>query len=224
MKYIGGLDTEEPEECTTLFDFGEVEDYCLFIVEGPPPNCDLPFNLDTLSSSYTSVTLNWEDPTDDHINHNLRYRKAGTFSWTQIDAIDPPFEVTNLELCSDYEAQVSANCLDMGTSGYTNIFVFSTDCIINTQNPISTTISVHLSPNPADEFIVLDFEIPVASDIRISLMSVDGKQYLLQDENFAEAGNHQLTLTELDRFSAGLYWLIFETEEERRFEKVLLCR
>ncbi|MFT5261952.1 MAG: serine protease [Polaribacter sp.] len=224
MKYIGDFDMEEPEYCTSLFGFGEVEDYCLLIVEGPPPNCDLPFNLDTLSSSFANVTLNWEDPTEDHENHNLRYRKSGTFNWTQINGIDPPFELSNLELCTNYESQVSANCVGMGTSGFTNIFVFSTDCIINSQNLLSTAIKIGLYPNPADQFLVVDFEIPIASNIKLSLISVDGKQQLLQDGYFAEAGEHQLVLDELSQFPAGLYWLVFETEEDSVFEKIVLVR
>ncbi len=224
MKYIGDFDMEEPQACTSMFGFGEVEDYCLLIVEGPPPNCDLPFSLDTLSSSYTKVTLTWEDPTSDHENHNLRYRKSGTFNWTQIDAIDPPFELNNLELCTNYEAQVAANCLDMGTSGYTNIFIFRTDCITNTNNPLPAAIKVSLSPNPANHFVVVDFEIPLAADIRLSLMSVDGRRYDLEGAYFAQAGEHQIVLEELGRFPVGLYWLVFETEKDVIYERLLLSR
>ncbi|MFK7809472.1 MAG: GEVED domain-containing protein, partial [Saprospiraceae bacterium] len=222
MKYIGAGDMDAPEACTVDFGFGEVEDYCIRIVEGAIPECDLPFNLDSIASAFNSVTLSWEDPTEDHENHNLRYRKLGTFEWTQLDNIDPPVVLSNLLFCTDYEAQVTANCVNGGSSGYTNILVFKTPCTINTETVLTTQLQIELFPNPVINKLIVSYELPEASDVDISLISLDGRRTNLLSNHFSQSGAQQITFERMDQFPAGLYWLELETEREVKYVKVLL--
>lgn len=222
MKYIGGTDLAEPEACSQFFDFGEVEDYCLKIEVGATPACDLPINLEALSTTTFGATVNWEDPTEDHENHNIKYRLFGTFNWIEIQGISPPFQLSSLEPCEEYEVQVSANCVDSGTSGYTQSLVFETACTINSNNLITNPLEVTLAPNPADDFLVVTVKTPETNLLKIDLVSLDGKRFPLLENHFVEAGTQQLTLEEMTHFAAGLYWLVLETEDAVVWEKVVL--
>lgn len=56
-------------------------------------------------------------------NINIRYRVAGTDSWTEISNQSLPFEISNLQSCTSYEFQTASICSDtLGSFGYIKDF------------------------------------------------------------------------------------------------------
>lgn len=221
MKYIGQNNEDIPEACLEEFGFGEVEDYCIKIVEGVDPSCDLPENLDTISTQLYAVELLWMDVTNDHIDHNLRYRVLGSFDWITFTNVDPNFIISNLEECTDYEAQVEANCIGGGLSGYTSSLVFKTDCINSVVNPIDSLFSFTFSPNPFSSKLKMSYYLAKASKLTVDLISIDGKVINLLQEANKQSGEHFEVFNKINVISPGLYIVRIKTEQQTYLKKLI---
>ncbi len=221
MKWISGNDPEEPAPCLVDFGFGEVEDYCVLIEEGVAPNCDVPINLDTLENNIFGTSITWEDPTDDHSNHNIRYRKTNTFVWTQFDGVDPPFQLVDVEFCTEYEVQVEANCTGGGTSGFSPSFVFKTACSLSEQTPLTTDLQLTVFPNPFGKQCSVSFSLAKNGVIDLSLTGVDGRSFELFQNRHLASGHHQILLDPMPGIAPGVYWLCLRSEEKVICTKVV---
>lgn len=122
MKWNG-----EPEgPCVEDFDYGEVEDYCVNIIEGTPPECTAPDGLDTSNVSYKVATLQWNGSAD-ATSYTVWFRPTGTGTWLPVAATGTSVLLQSLQDCTEYEFQVRSNCI--GTvSDWSEIFVFTTAC------------------------------------------------------------------------------------------------
>ena len=130
MKWIGPGDGSLPEACLSSFEFGEVEDYCVHLISNTPPPCDLPINFVATEIDNTSAIIEWEDPTDDHVTHNLRFRETTTSDWNLLPNVESPYLLSDLSFCKAYEFQVEANCVSEGTSNFANSIFFTTNCSV----------------------------------------------------------------------------------------------
>ena len=218
MEWVGPNDDQEPEACE-VFQFGEVEDYCIRIVEGTPPSCDLPTDLDTVEVFEHSAILTWEDFTDDHSNHNLRIKKANELTWTVFSGIDPPFSVADLDDCTTYDFQVEANCLDNTTSGFTSSFQFDTKCIIATESP-SINHKIKIYPNPFSTNFQVELDLTHSGTTIIQL--TDTKGQLVYKKEYDTYSNHQvLEMKDINALASGVYFLTISTPDGVGHQKVL---
>ncbi len=117
---------DDPDPCENGFNFGEVEDYCVLITAGQPPECAVPQGLDTTSVNLSDAFLTWE-PTPSTLSYNLRYRPTGSPDWLELNGSATSAQLTGLDVCTEYEVQVEAVCPG-STSGFSESFLFSTDC------------------------------------------------------------------------------------------------
>jgi len=221
MKFVSDTDTDPPEACMEQFDFGEVEDYCINIVEGNMPDCATPQSLDTVITELYSAQLNWTDSPSDHEDHNVRYRKLGSFDWTIIQSVDSPHQLANLEECTIYEAQVQANCTDGGASIYTSSLVFKTDCITSVSDPNQVLSNILVNPNPFTETFYLSFQLDEATNLAVDLFSTSGQMVNLYEEQNLQANVYKLTFSDLNHLPAGLYIIRIKTSENLVLEKIV---
>lgn len=70
--------------------------------------------------------------------------------------------------------------------------------------------SLRLSPNPAIEVVNIDFTLPDASPVRISVLDAAGKTVYSRSLGLMETGAHQFTLP-LSEYSKGCYWVDIQT-------------
>ena len=210
MRWTSGGGNNAPEPCEDSFN-GEVEDYCVEIIpEGP--GCDKPINLDTMDLQSTQTLLIWEDPTDDHTNHNLRYKKTIESDWITIENVSSPYTLSNLEECVEYEVQVEANCTGGGTSDFTESLVFLTVCEANVNNILNVQ-NIQLYPIPFVDHLILEFQLHQSNDIQIDLISTNGQKVYAELFNNLGQGIHRVTLNDLEKLSSGVYFLKMLTSE-----------
>lgn len=91
-------------------------------------NCEgcLPaFSFDLESVVDTMATISWTE-SDSIVSRVLRYRVSETSTWDTITSAAPPFALSNLTGCTDYELQVQTSCADT-TAIWSNIYRFRTD-------------------------------------------------------------------------------------------------
>lgn len=73
-------------------------------------DCFAPFAVNIQGDVIEGYTINWGGIASMQ-SFNLRYREVGAEDWIQIDDLEEmSFELPELEWCTEYEAQVMANC------------------------------------------------------------------------------------------------------------------
>lgn len=129
--------------------------------------CLPPFNLSAVQAD-VSYLLSWESFAED-ITFNLRYRVVGQTEWEEFNnLINTSVVLSDLELCTNYEFQVQANCEDE-TSEYSGSVVWTTDGCCE---PPSTV----LVANSDDETVSVEWNTVLASvsyDLRYRLVGAD---------------------------------------------------
>ncbi len=112
--------------CDQNFDFGEVEDYCVNIFEGNPPDCLIPENILNQNISFTEATITWQ-PSIDALKYQVRMKTVANPNWQVYETLNTNITFENLVDCIEYEYQVKSVCIGT-TSGWSDSFFFETIC------------------------------------------------------------------------------------------------
>lgn len=127
MKWREGPDPSKPASCS-IYDFGEVEDYCVNIITTERP-CLIPNNIRLLDDPVDNVVFLAWDEAIGALNYELRYRIVDSPEWISTTINDPATVfLDNLTRCASYELQVQSLCDSMVTSDFSDIFSFNTPC------------------------------------------------------------------------------------------------
>lgn len=138
MKWTGASDTALPSHCGD-FEFGEVEDFTLFITQGEAPIvCNRPTTVNTSNITVNSATINWSNMSGSN-GYNLRYRKQG-FGWNYLAASSNSKTLNNLDGGATYEVQVQNKCDGNTTSDYSTSKTFTTEVPV-CDIPLNVTFS-----------------------------------------------------------------------------------
>ena len=124
-RWAGNQGNNQPDPCSDGFT-GETEDYCVTIIEGTPPVCLVPENLDAIDIEFTAATMTWTEMAN-AIGYNLQFKLTSETNWTTLNALTNMVTVSNLEMCAEYEFQVETICVGT-SSGYSDSFIFMTAC------------------------------------------------------------------------------------------------
>ncbi len=201
MKYLSAPSSA----CASGF-FGEIEEYCINIVDNDSEECTMPYEIgiDTINQ-FTSIS--WEEVAD-AISYNVRYRKSvEPENWIYIYSADNPYALNHLEACTKYKFQIRTIC-PQGVSQFTDLMEFKTSCevSVNSQSSEETETSFQLYPNPAGERFYLDFTLQKAAVINLELFDVSGK--LVSNYKFStSAGDHRKEIAFNKNSPEGMYFL-----------------
>lgn len=141
-----------PSVCTeaSFDDFGEVEDYCINVVEF---SCPTLSSVDTTDITETTATITWA-PDLNFEALVLEYRNTLSSTWEAISLMlqEESVLLDELEACSDYEFRFRSFCVN-NVEEVTETMMFSTLCA--SQTDPSPSIKVNTYPNPfKNEFVV----------------------------------------------------------------------
>ena len=207
MKWIGPGDGSLPEACLSSFEFGEVEDYCVHLISNTPPPCDLPINFVASEIDNTSAIIEWEDPTDDHVTHNLRFRETTTSDWNLLSNVESPYLLSDLSFCKAYEFQVEANCVSEGTSNFANSMFFTTNCSVGIDSGDTQISELLIGPNPFQEQVAIELSVNQSITLSLQLYSASGKRAGSPNLQILKIGTHQIILDQYQYFPPGVYFL-----------------
>ncbi len=128
------------------FEFGEVEDYCVWITS----NCDA--NVETIVEvGKDSAVVHFFFPDDMPPSMSLFWKEADSEDWSDIVITDATTVLYGLEHCTKYQYYLQYTCDDETFDS--KISTFKSDCSVNTQDFIS---GIHIFPNPADDILYID--------------------------------------------------------------------
>lgn len=115
-----------PEPCLEFFNYGEVEDYCIEIVEGTPPDCEPPSNIETISIEHTSAVVQWTEAPNS-LQYVLEFRPAGSSNWVDVPLTGTSVTLDSLDACTLYEFRLKSQCPFL-ESDWSVVDSFSTLC------------------------------------------------------------------------------------------------
>lgn len=197
---------------------GEVEDYCVTIVEEIIPCC-APTQVDTLGTDTNTITLSWTTESCGATGHIIQYRPTGAQEWLNDITQNGQIVLEGLDPCTEYEIQVQGLC-GMSFSEFTDSYFFATRCMTDIDEPAVDPFQLKIFPNPARDHILLELVMEKSDEVRYRLLNIEG-QVLLDRSEQLPAGNRQLIL-DTRSFSRGLYYLQVQTEKAVAAKKVLL--
>ncbi len=186
---------------------GEVEDYCISIVEAsgcPPPT--------QLRADYNRTTedtrLDWSASAAPGGSYRLRYRLRGTAdAWTETDVTGISLTIPDLNLCGAYEVEVASLC--GGSPGPFQLFYFLDNCT-DTDTPSLEASEWSVSPNPTAGPLRIEWPSTVRA-AELIVLNVDGRRM-----RSLPPGNSGQTSLDLSDLPAGVYLLELRLEDGRR--------
>ncbi|MBK6861361.1 MAG: S8 family peptidase [Saprospiraceae bacterium] len=194
MKYAEVSDAT-PLSCFQSIEFGEYEDYCVWINEGPcePIQAIVPNSISQNNATFTAVLTNARQV-------DYAYRKLYDTEWNFGNADSRDIQLKNLDSCTLYEIQIQTQCNEFITSPANLTFrTPGTGCIIKNKDLVNNTLKVF--PNPFSN--VLFLENPEHQYIAaIQYYRMDGTQVKYQSIQSNDGLIHLQT-----ELHPGMYWL-----------------
>jgi hypothetical protein len=187
----------QPAPCDNNFNFGEVEDYCVTILPGTPPNCYPPDTVTASALSFTNATLHWSKIAD-ALQYEVRFRKVTSTLWATHTTSDTLKTINNLQACTEYECQVRATCTGVMTE-WTPVLTFTTACYppctnipvgLDTSMVGKNSIRLHWNPAPSAVKYKVAFKKETASVYSIAQAS----DTTLLLNNLEECTNYSFTV------------------------------
>ena len=199
--------------------FGEIEEYCVNIVENGYDVCVAPEGLTVDSIAEFSAIFEWDEIEDAHA-YTIRYQpKDSINSWKYINTYDNHCGYYQLEECVTYLCQVRAIC-ESGLSVFSEMVEFQTECTVVSSfsvNDFSTAFNLY--PNPTKNEFFIDFELAVPSKIQFELFDVQGKKIETITESFT-GGKKHFKMEFPEHTPAGVYYI--RVTEEGQFKATVL--
>ncbi|MEN0004922.1 MAG: S8 family serine peptidase [Bacteroidota bacterium] len=197
--------------CTVsnLAAFGEVEDYCVEIIQGIPP-CEIPLNLDTTSVTESSAIMQWDaDPS--FTSYELRYKLLTESDWTALVLDTNSYTIDSLSDCSDYEAQVRSICTE-NESDFSESFLFRTTCITSTENRFDPITDLFIAPNPFSDQFRVRFTLNTGAEaVEVDLLNYLGQQ--LQSQTLPARAAFNEVQFDGSQLPNGVYFVRFRTAD-----------
>ncbi|MBI1223901.1 MAG: S8 family serine peptidase [Bacteroidetes bacterium] len=216
MRVIMRWNVQPTSPCTPNFTAGEVEDYCVNIVEGTAPNCLVPTNILVSDTTMTTANISWGLVTDAH-DYSLRYRKMGATGWTTTPATLNSLPLAQLEPCESYEIQVRSNCTGTASDFSGSIF-FKTLCVSGSADAFSEQFNLSISPNPFNDNFVARFTLNQAQNIRFEISDIWGRKLHVQSLNLP-GGMQSVQLS--PTLTSGMYFVKIEVGESTIVQKII---
>ncbi len=92
----------------------------------------------------------------------------------------------------------------------------------NTTTPATIEMAVH--PNPARDFVIIDYQLKETTIFSIGLFDITGKQVrILSPKQAKDQGHYQQEIS-LGGFNAGMYFVVLQTEKEQISKKMILLQ
>jgi serine protease len=187
---------------------GEVEDYCVTIVEELIPCC-APSGVDTLSTGSDYLEIGWTGEDCGTTAHIVRYREVGEEEWLNDITQGNSITLSVLADCTAYEVQVQGLC-EAASSDFTDTYVFATDCLTNTDDLQPDPFQLKVFPNPANDFLNVSIRLDRNQTLRYRLLTINGQALFQQSRSLLE-GPQQFRI-ELNELPKGIYFLQLESE------------
>ncbi len=198
--------------------FGELEDYCIEIVEGQP-QCVETSNIQITSITETTASVGWQ-AVNFGDSYLVRYKASTAGTWNEMTTASNSIELTGLEECLNHEVQINSVC-SFGESGFTDSEEFMTQCVNSIADPTGDLSSYQAFPSPFGEYLNLNFTTRSSLDyITINLLNELGQVVYDKTLENVSAQPQEIQINTND-LPDGLYLIRIQTAEDQNIIKVI---
>lgn len=95
------------------------------------------------------------------------------------------------------------------------------DNILDSEAPNSALSEFSISPNPATDFVLIDYSLKNPSPVLFRVLDVQGRTVFTQNIGNREAGDHQISWRRNNQ-PAGIYWIDIQTNNGTKTTKLIL--
>lgn len=179
----------------------------------------------SLVAEVSSVRLEWK-PVENADGYIVQLSLLSTLGaeivYNTFHTTDNQVEVSNLLSDRDWLWRVRPYNRYDGCAQYSNTFTFETGNFINTTREEAALTDFHIQPNPqsAGGDLTIEFDLPVALELQLSLYSMAGQRVFGKQFN-AQYGQNKVLLP-TDNLEPGLYLIGLEHARGRQFRKILI--
>lgn len=194
------------------FEYGEVEEYCVTI--SGDMECPTTFEVAVTDNSLSSLTFEILENSAVEF-YLISYREEdGPPDFNVVQSPSNVIVVNGLEDCTLYEFKSGYKC-DGVTLFDTETQTTGTMCDpLNTDN--IEDLSLNIYPNPSFDNLVINFDSPAISDLKLELISNEGKTILTK--NIINNRESKIII-EGSSIPAGVYFLKVSSNERVSVEK-----
>ena len=208
-----------PNSCEAGIEHGEVEDYCVYIIEGQPINCDIPQELAVFNIAPHDADFSWKNSAE-ALSYEVRIKSEVAQNWLVVVSQDTFFTALNLIDCTDYESQVRTVCSGTKSDWSASTF-FTTECIIGAVNIDHDFEFWSISPNPFNENLSVNFKLQNSTQIGFELIDMNGR-ILLKTEKEYGVGEYYIDIfPNGNQLPTGIYFLKVKNGDNFSVKKVL---
>jgi hypothetical protein len=184
--------------------------------------CTTPDNVHYESLTNTSVKIDWVT-VPNRYNYKLQYKKATNSSWTTKYRTSSYRWVTSLYPGTQYEYRVRSRCDDTEGDRYNSLYSSTQTFTTTTSRELELMgeekgMEINLFPNPADEFIYLNYSLPSDEKAEMKVLDMYGKIVTYQQLETQE-GTLKLNTNNLP---SGHYLLQIQTGEEMMVKRFVI--
>jgi hypothetical protein len=212
MVPVGEQDTITPEPCG-IYDFGEVEDYCIRIGDV----CPFPAVFDTLSTTETSATIGWSG-TDKAIAYLYQYMEVGEEDGDTDVTMDTTLVLNELESCTDYLFTLVTICIQ---DTQVTTLEFSTRCETSNVSPPDFLEQMLVYPNPFLQNITVEIEASRSLDGHLDLIDMTGRLMARRNVQLNSGNAILIHLDQVGDLPAGMYYVLLRSEGQVAVRKVV---
>ena len=167
-------------------------------------SCDAPTGVSGVAANAgknkARLTLSWNAAAGAG-SYNAYVRKVGTTAWTSGNTTSTTIQFNGLDRLSSYEYYVESVCAGGQTAA-------SAISVANTRLDAAAS-GLTLYPNPANDWLVVEFSGLTGANGRVEVMDLVGKRVLTLEQTDLREGYLELGLSELQ---AGVYLVRIEDE------------
>ncbi|MFI5218487.1 MAG: fibronectin type III domain-containing protein [Bacteroidia bacterium] len=157
--------------------------------------CPTPSGLtSTIGTAGNSVTLAWNSTSAS--SYNIRYRVTGSLAWTNTTSSTNSKTITGLNSGANYEWQVQGVC---ASGGVVILSAWSASAFFTTPAPVT------ISPNPADNRIMITYESSSDQNLNFAIRDFIGVINLSVTKTVT-AGTNQIEIN-IAGLKNGIYYL-----------------
>jgi len=179
------------------------------------PSCSTPVITTTTNITMNSAKLNWTHP--GALNYNVRYRKLGVVTWTNVTAVTAStLSISGLLANSVYEFQVQGNCPPIGAWTGTATFTTLASKMAEPEMVETMSTAFNVYPNPTKGMIRADVTMEHNTQLQMEVVDMTGRKVKQYDVEALE-GINQFDL-DLSNMSNGIYSIRFLSNGEMIYQ------
>ncbi|MBX3256948.1 MAG: T9SS type A sorting domain-containing protein [Chitinophagaceae bacterium] len=170
-----------------------------------------------------SIDLNWRIVTTEQVSHFEVERSTDGINFGKVGEVRKQVPRNEAATFNYADAALNVNTDIL----YYRICVVSKDGVRSYSNVLTVRLSnrvnekLKISPNPASTSVQLSFNTTVRGMVEYQLLDMTGK-VVLRKQHMAEAGQNNITVTDIGRLSEGVYTLVLRLGDRWEHERLVI--